>query len=124
MSFVAFGFVALVGSLLCAGAVSYRRFRGRPNRLNPVEARRRRTLSEQALARAFASLYTNYADDTYPHFVLQEDREQVTSMIREFLRENRDRLGEMHFGAGLFEPGENALAENTVNEAIELFLKI
>jgi hypothetical protein len=124
MSYVAFALGAAAGLLGGIVAVAYKRFRKRPNRLVPVEARRRRSLDQQALALAFATLYTRYADEMYPHFVLAQDRELVSSVLGDFFRENRDRLGEMHVGPGFFAAGENELIKNTVNKAIELFLQI
>lgn len=96
----------------------------RSNRVVPVEARRRRTLDEQALALAFTTLYRKYADEAYPHFVLPADRELIASVVRKFLRERRDKLGEMYLGSTVFTVGEDELAEITVNKAIELFLQI
>ncbi len=124
MSYVDFASGAAAGLLVCVVTISYNRFRKRPNRLTPVEARRRRTLDQEALALAFATLYTRYGDGTFPHFVLPEDREFVSSIVRDFVREKRDKLGEMHFGPKLFELGENELVETTVNRAVDLFIQI
>lgn len=124
MSYVDFASGAVAGFLLCAVAVSYDRFRNRPNRLVPVEARRRRTLDQEALALAFATLYTRYADRTYPHFVLPEDREMVASIVCGFLRERRDKLGEMYLGPTIFQSGEDTLTKITVDRAVDLFTQI
>ena len=45
-------------------------------------------------------------------------------MVREFLRENRDRLGEMHLGYGIFEEQEEELANVVVAKVEELFVQI
>ncbi|HEV2485008.1 MAG TPA: hypothetical protein VGT08_05705 [Terracidiphilus sp.] len=90
----------------------------------PFEARRGRTLDREALALAFATLYTKYADELHPHFVLPDDREMVTSIVSKFLRERQDKLGEMYFGPSPFEQSEVELAKRTVDRAIELFTQI
>lgn len=93
--------IAAVAGVLCVGItynLTNKRFRNRRDRSEPVEARRLRTPEEQALALAFAALYRRCANKTSPHFVLPEDRELVATMVRSFLRENRDTLGEMYLG--------------------------
>lgn len=124
MSYIDFTLGLVVGSFGFSVASSYPRRHKESNRNVPADARHRRTLDQQALALAFATLYTRYADGTYPHFVLSDDRELVTTEVGEFLRENRDKLGEMTLGPGFFQPGENALTKNAVDRAIDLFLQI
>lgn len=124
MSYVDFASGAAVGLLVCVVAISYDRVRKDSNRIIPVEARHRRTLDQEAVALAFATLYKRYADGAYPHFVLPEDRELVTAVVKNFVRENRDKLGEMYFGPTFFERDENELVTSTVDRAVELFIQI
>lgn len=124
MSYIDFASGAIAGLFASALTISYKHFRKRPDRLIPIEARQCRTLEQEALARAFATLYKRYADETFPHFVLSQDRELLTSIIGDFLRERRDKLGEMYLGPIVFQVGENDLTKKTVDRAIELFLQI
>ncbi|MDR3738670.1 MAG: hypothetical protein P4L40_06580 [Terracidiphilus sp.] len=119
-------FISGVMASLFAGViiVLYRRPIDRPNRMIPAEARKRRTLDQQARALAFATLYAKYADREYPHFVLAQDRELVANIVTKFIRENRDRLGEMYLGPEFFLEGEDRVIETTVDRAVELFLQI
>jgi hypothetical protein len=121
-----FAFISgVVASLFASGiTVLYRRSVDRPNRIIPAEARKRRTLDQQARALAFATLYAKYADREYPHFVSAQDRELVANTVTKFIRKNRDRLGEMYLGPEFFLEGESRVIEITVDRAVELFLQI
>jgi hypothetical protein len=115
--------IGYIGSLI---EEQYRRYRKRfkwPDRSLPVGVGRR-TTEKMALAIAFGTLYEFRADRTYVHFVTDADRKQLQATVKEYLRGERDRLGEMYFGYSFFEASEEELAHVVVESAIRLFKEI
>ena len=123
-AYSSFALGLVLGILGFALVQTYKGYRKRPNRIVPVGAMRRRTQADQALAFAFAKLYENYADPEFSHFVTDEDKKHLHSIVRGFLRDKRDKLGEMHLGCSPFERGEEEIAERVVAKAEELFLQV
>ena len=116
-----------LGYVGCVVIESYRgnlKRRHWQRRKPPEGTARRRDLPQQARALAFATLYEFCGSDTYQHFVLEQDRQRLIETVRAYLRENRDRLSEWHFGFAAFEAQEEKLAESTVDTTIRLFLQI
>lgn len=114
-------FIGFVGAL---AITQLRRPRKQANRTVPQSVRRHRTLEESANAMAFAQLYQNYGDRTFPHFLTDKDREEVWKTVRGFVSDQRDRLGEVYLGPEPFEGGEEAITTAAVTKAIDLFLQV
>ncbi len=85
---------------------------------------RHRDLREQARAAAFGTLYEFCNDQTYAHYVSEEDKTKVVSRVRSFLSDRRDLLSETYIGREHFEIAETEMAEEAVEAAVELFLRI
>jgi len=63
-------------------------------------------------------------DATFLHFVVPEDRLMLETIIRKYLRDNRDKLGEMYLGYQTYKDHESGAAETIVARAEDIFLQI
>jgi len=123
-TYISFALGLIFGILGFALVEAYRGYLKRPNRIVPVGAMQRRSESDQALAFAFAELYENYADREFSHFLTSEDKKHLYCIVQGFLRQKRDKLGEMYLGYTSLEMWEEDIAEKVVAKAEELFLQI